>query len=169
MKRSVMKRIAFVVALLSALVVVFAPSTARADEPEAFARVVVDSAELRSGPGVSYHVIYNVQRGETLAIDGRQSAGFWLRVVLPDGPGDVVIDTPDLRARHTNACPALEVGARTVVGTPTCGHWVVTVAVGRPPAALDLGQVADRVVDGQTILGFGGPCELDRMAESDED
>jgi Bacterial SH3 domain len=58
---------------------------ALADEPEAFARVVVDSAEMRSGPGVSYRVIYNAQRGETLAIDGRQGAGFWLRIVLPDG------------------------------------------------------------------------------------
>jgi hypothetical protein len=56
-----------------------------ADEPEAFARVVVDSAEMRSGPGVSYRVVYTAQRGETLAIDGRQGGGFWLRIVLPDG------------------------------------------------------------------------------------
>jgi len=61
------------------------PEVAHADEPEAFARVVVDSAELRSGPGVSYRVIYSAERGETLAIDGRPSPGFWLRVVLPDG------------------------------------------------------------------------------------
>src|SRR5258708_26654 len=54
-------------------------------EPEAFARVVVDSAELRTGPGVSYRVVYVAHRGETLALDGRPSAGFWLRVVLPDG------------------------------------------------------------------------------------
>ncbi len=62
------------------------PESARAaEEPEAFARVVVDSAEIRSGPGVSYRVIYTAQRGETLAIDGRQGTGFWLRIVLPDG------------------------------------------------------------------------------------
>jgi hypothetical protein len=54
-------------------------------EPEAFARIVVESAELRSGPGVSYRVIYVAHRGETLAIDGRPSKGFWLRVVLSDG------------------------------------------------------------------------------------
>ena len=74
-------------ALLVALTVltVLVPRAALADEPEAFARVVVDSAEMRSGPGVSYRVIYNAQRGETLAIDGRQGAGFWLRIVLPDG------------------------------------------------------------------------------------
>ena len=54
-------------------------------EPEAFARVVVDSAELRSGPGVSYRVVYTAPRGETLPLDGRPGGGFWLRVILPDG------------------------------------------------------------------------------------
>jgi SH3 domain-containing protein len=54
-------------------------------EPEAFAKVVVDSAELRTGPGVSYRVIYDAHRGETFALDGRPGAGFWLRVLLPDG------------------------------------------------------------------------------------
>jgi hypothetical protein len=54
-------------------------------EPEAFARVVVESAELRTGPGVSYRVIYSAHRGETFAVDGRAVAGFWLRLLLPDG------------------------------------------------------------------------------------
>src|SRR5262245_30986955 len=54
-------------------------------EPEAFARVVVDSAELRTGPGVSYRVIYTAHRGQTFALDGRPGTGFWLRVLLPDG------------------------------------------------------------------------------------
>jgi hypothetical protein len=54
-------------------------------EPEAFARVIVDSAELRTGPGVSYRVIYVGHRGETFALDGRPGTGFWLRVILPDG------------------------------------------------------------------------------------
>ncbi len=70
--------------VLAALAVSARP--ARADEePEAFARVVVDAAELRSGPGVSYRVIYEGHRGETFALDGRPSAGFWLKVLLPDG------------------------------------------------------------------------------------
>jgi hypothetical protein len=54
-------------------------------EPEAFARVIVDDAELRTGPGVSYRVLYDAHRGETFALDGRPGAGFWLRVLLPDG------------------------------------------------------------------------------------
>lgn len=72
--------------ILAVAAIVLVPRTSlAADEPEAFARVVVDSAEMRSGPGVSYRVIYTAQRGETLAIDGRLGAGFWLRIVLPDG------------------------------------------------------------------------------------
>ena len=55
------------------------------DKAEAFARVVVDSSELRTGPGVSFRVIYTAHRGETFALDGRQGGGFWLRVLLPDG------------------------------------------------------------------------------------
>src|SRR5689334_20303792 len=55
------------------------------EEQEAFARVVVDAAELRSGPGVSYRVIYTAHRGETFALEGRPGSGFWLKVLLPDG------------------------------------------------------------------------------------
>lgn len=55
------------------------------DGAEAFARVVVDAAEVRSGPSVSHRVIHTAARGDTLAVDGRPSPGFWLRVVLPDG------------------------------------------------------------------------------------
>ncbi len=61
------------------------PDEADEPEPEAFARVVVDSADLRTGPGVGYRVIYTAHRGETFALDGRPGTGFWLRVLLPDG------------------------------------------------------------------------------------
>jgi hypothetical protein len=72
--------------LALAAVLLLAPAAdAAPDEPEAFARVVADSAELRTGPGVGYRVIYLAHRGETLALDGRPSTGFWLRVILPDG------------------------------------------------------------------------------------
>ncbi len=72
--------------LVLALLALLASSPgARAAEPEAFARVVVDSAELRTGPGVSYRVIYVAHRGETFALDGRPGTGFWLQVLLEDG------------------------------------------------------------------------------------
>lgn len=83
-------RIGVVVAALVLGFVEASPAVARAadaaqPEPEAFARVVVDSAELRTGPSVSYRVLYVAHRGETFALDGRPGAGFWLRVLLPDG------------------------------------------------------------------------------------
>jgi hypothetical protein len=73
-------------ALVAVLCALIAPRQARADEEtQAFARVVVDSAELRTGAGVSYRVIYRAHRGETFALESRPGAGFWLRVLLGDG------------------------------------------------------------------------------------
>jgi hypothetical protein len=61
------------------------------DETQAFARVVVDAADLRTGAGVSFRVIYTAHRGETLALDGRPGPGFWLRVLLADGRAAYVL------------------------------------------------------------------------------
>jgi hypothetical protein len=79
-----MRRLASALVAVVALLVVSAQARA-ADEPEAFARVVVDQADVRTGPGVSYRIVYSAHRGETLALDGRPGGGFWLRVLLPDG------------------------------------------------------------------------------------
>ncbi len=80
-----MLRLPLAVLALAAAILVVSRQAHAEDAPEAFARVVVDAAELRSGPGISYRVIQTAPRGETLAISGRQGAGFWLKVVLPDG------------------------------------------------------------------------------------
>ena len=74
--------------LTTALVVLvgsLTPSVARADDQDGFVRVVVDSADLRTGPGVSFRVVYTARRGDVFALDGRPGTGFWLRVILPDG------------------------------------------------------------------------------------
>jgi hypothetical protein len=75
--------LALVVAMIAALMAL--RGARAAEEPEAFARVVVDAADLRTGPGVSYRVIYTAHRGETFALDGRPGTGFWLKVLLADG------------------------------------------------------------------------------------
>jgi hypothetical protein len=79
--------LAVAAAMLGSVVAVPPRSALAADAvaPEAFARVVVDSADLRTGPGVSYRVLYTAHRGETFALDGRPGTGFWLTVLLPDG------------------------------------------------------------------------------------
>lgn len=86
--RRLRERIVFAFSVALALPVAIASEegvAAAAEEPDAFVRVVVDSAELRSGPSISSRVIYTAHRGETFAVDGRQGTGFWLRVILPDG------------------------------------------------------------------------------------
>jgi hypothetical protein len=80
-----MRSLVLVLALVLAVLTTTTTRARAAEEPDAFARIVVDSAELRSGPGISYRIIYTAPRGETFAIDGRQGSGFWLRVILPDG------------------------------------------------------------------------------------
>ncbi|HEV8247669.1 MAG TPA: SH3 domain-containing protein [Polyangiaceae bacterium] len=74
----------FLVAGVLLAMVLSVSSGARADE-EAFARVVVAETELRSGPGVSHRVIQRARRGETFVIEQRETSGFWLQVLLPDG------------------------------------------------------------------------------------
>src|SRR5262249_10631301 len=86
MKRSRPIVVALLLALAASATAVTSTDVAvAAEEPDAFVRIVVDSAELRSGPSISSRVIYTAHRGETFAVDGRQGTGFWLRVVLPDG------------------------------------------------------------------------------------
>ena len=62
-----------------------------AETVNAFARVVVEETALRSGPGVSHRIIYLAHRGETFVIESRKGAGFWLKVLLPDGRGGWVL------------------------------------------------------------------------------
>jgi hypothetical protein len=83
----VRRTLALAASLAVSLAAAFVARPARAEEaePQAFARVIVDSAELRTGPGVSYRVLYDAHRGETFALDGRPGSGFWLRILLPDG------------------------------------------------------------------------------------
>jgi hypothetical protein len=82
----------FVLALLA-----FGPqfSSASAEEPTVYSRVVVDRAEVRAGPGATYRRIYAARRDEVFPVRGRATAGFWFQVELPDGTtgfirGDVV-------------------------------------------------------------------------------
>jgi hypothetical protein len=73
-------------------------STARADDADdatVYARVVVDRAEVRAGPGATYRRTYAARRDEVFPVRGRATAGFWFQVELPDGTtgfirGDVV-------------------------------------------------------------------------------
>jgi hypothetical protein len=83
--RCLWRALARAAAALALVLLAAARAEASPDGPEAFARVVVDAADLRTGPGISYRVVYTAHLGETLALDGRPGGGFWLRGLLPDG------------------------------------------------------------------------------------
>jgi hypothetical protein len=71
-------------------------TVARADaDVEVYARVVVDRAEVRAGPGATFRRIYAARRDEVFPVRGRATEGYWFQVELPDGTtgfirGDVV-------------------------------------------------------------------------------
>lgn len=97
--------------LLVAVLCGFPPQARAADDDEdVFARVVVAETELRSGPGISHRVIYVARRGETFMIETRETSGFWLQVIMPDGRTAFVLgetvepvsageDAPDIAAK----------------------------------------------------------------------
>lgn len=76
-------RITTLIALLLACMV--CAGTARADdEPEPYARVIVERATVRAGPGIGFRGVYQAQRGEVFPLRSRASAGYWFQIELPD-------------------------------------------------------------------------------------
>ena len=58
---------------------------AREDSAEVYARVVVEVAALRTGPGASFRLVRVAERGESFPVRERATRGYWLRLELPDG------------------------------------------------------------------------------------
>jgi hypothetical protein len=50
-----------------------------------YARVVVERAALRTGPGATFRLVRTAEQGETFPVRERAPRGYWLRVELPDG------------------------------------------------------------------------------------
>jgi hypothetical protein len=48
------------------------------------ARVIIESAEVRSGPGFDFRTVYVAGRGEGFPVRARSTQGYFLQVVLPD-------------------------------------------------------------------------------------
>jgi len=70
-------------------------SRAAAEEVRAHARVVIERAPVRAGPGAEFRVVYVGRRDELLPVRSRARKDYWLQVELPDGTlgyvsGDVV-------------------------------------------------------------------------------
>lgn len=54
-------------------------------EEEALARVLAEQANVHTGPGFSYRIIYVATRDEVLPVVERDTRAHWFRVRLPDG------------------------------------------------------------------------------------
>ncbi len=56
-----------------------------ADDLELYARVIVDSTPLRSGPSSAYRRVGVALRGETFLVRRRSTRGYWFQIERPDG------------------------------------------------------------------------------------
>lgn len=72
------------VAIMLAAAAVLAAPAARAED-EALVRIVAEQADVHTGPGFGYRVIYVARRDEVLPAIGRATNDRWFRVQLPDG------------------------------------------------------------------------------------
>jgi hypothetical protein len=73
---------ALTAAALAALVL--ASPTAHADDT-ALVRVIAEEAQVHTGPGFGFRVVYTARMNEVLPAIGRASHDHWFRVELPDG------------------------------------------------------------------------------------
>jgi hypothetical protein len=80
-----MKRLVFACGLALGVLVFGAEAAAEEKDTDTFARVVVAETELRAGPGISYRVLHRARRGDAFLIQTRETSGYWLEVLLPDG------------------------------------------------------------------------------------
>lgn len=62
-----------------------APASADDEDVELYARVIVDSTPLRTGPGASFRRVHVAERGDVFRIRRRSTIGYWFQVELPDG------------------------------------------------------------------------------------
>jgi len=54
-------------------------------QPRLYARVIVETTSVRSGPGVSFRRVHVAQRGDVFEVQARSTRGYWFQIVLPDG------------------------------------------------------------------------------------
>jgi hypothetical protein len=104
-------------ACVAALLAMFCnPSSARAeaDAPQPYARVIVEQASVRAGPGVGFRSVYTAQRDEVFPLRARATQGYWFQIELPDSTygwiaGDSVynLEVNDEKARSGRFLPWL--------------------------------------------------------------
>lgn len=70
---------------LAGLLLVLLPSAAARADEAALVRVIAEEAQVHTGPGFGFRVVYTAKLNEVLPAIGRASHDHWFRVQLPDG------------------------------------------------------------------------------------
>jgi hypothetical protein len=78
-------RVLMLTVWLGCLSLSFSSAHAHADDRVVYARVVVGTAALRTGPGATFRIVRVASQGDTFPVQERGTRGYWLRVELPDG------------------------------------------------------------------------------------
>jgi hypothetical protein len=68
----------------AALAALMGPAVARADD-DALVRVLAEQAQVHTGPGFAFRVVYVAARGEVFPVVERATRAHWFRVRLSDG------------------------------------------------------------------------------------
>jgi hypothetical protein len=107
-----------------------------------------EPTNIRAGPGTNYDLVGTLVKGQTGAILGRSSDGFWLKIVYLGGPentgwvyapyvrvvGAEVPFIPTLVAPPTPTLPPTPTGAvETLAGSPTPGPQRLPTFTAPPP------------------------------------
>jgi len=89
------------------------------DQP--FAVVTTGVLNVRTGPGVAYHIIAVLDEGETVQLLGRNSSGSWVQVQLQDETAGWVNASLVQTSVPVSTLPVSETSAPTPTGTVTAG------------------------------------------------
>jgi hypothetical protein len=103
------------------------PQAAEPQSSEVHARVIVERAPLRTGPGPGFRIVRLAERGETFAVRERATRGYWLRVELSDGSTAFV--QGDMVFTHE-------------VGEPSRGARILAKVFAPPPLPSAHGEIA---------------------------
>jgi hypothetical protein len=71
-------------AALLALSLCTAEARAEQDPLHPYARVIVERATVRAGPGIGFRSVYTAQRDQVFPLRARATQGYWFQIELPD-------------------------------------------------------------------------------------
>ncbi len=104
---------------------------------------VIESVNVRSGPGTDYNAVGMVQAGEQVGLTGKDPVGAWLQIAFPGGPdGKGWISAAFLQAQGVEGLPIISESGQ-VLGTGTPAPQPAGPAPTVLPAAPDNDSAAD--------------------------